>query len=119
MADITSANVTYDNGVDSIDRRLSGRPPHYDALVGVTFGNGVLTYPAGGVPLVANKLGMPQGVLEAVQVVDQAASVAAGVEWFYNDATKKLRGFSAIGTELTGGATVVAATTLVLKAQGY
>lgn len=119
MADLTSADVTYNTGVDSVDRRLVGMPPHYDALVTVSFGDGVDTYPAGGVPLVPNKLGMPSGVLEAVLIVDQADSVDAGVEWFYDDTAKTLRGFSAIGTELTGGATAVDATTLVLKAQGY
>lgn len=116
MPDITAADVTYDTGVDSIDRRLSGRPPHYDALVGITFGDGALTYPTGGVPLLASKLGMPNGVIEAIIIVDQADSVDAGVEWFYDSAANTLRGFSAIGTETSGA---VDATTLVVKAQGY
>lgn len=119
MADIAAADVIYSTGVGSIDRRLSGIPPHYDTKATISFGDGVDTYPAGGIPLLASKLGMPSGVIEAVIIVDQADSLAAGVEWGYDDTSKTLRGFSAIGTELTGGATAVDATTLVVKAQGY
>jgi hypothetical protein len=119
MANIASSNVTYSTPLDSVDRRLEGLPPHYEAKVRISFGNGVLTYPTNGVPLDPGKLGMPAQQLEGILIYDQAASVAAGVEWFFDSTHNSLRGFSAIGTELTGGVTAPAATAIVVLARGY
>jgi len=118
MPAIASTDVTYSQPLGSVDRRLEGRPPHYEAKVSITFGNSTLTYPAGGIPLDPFKLGMPLGQVEGILVYDQAASVIAGVAWFPTGTATapKLRGVTAIGTEI---ATAPAATTLVVLARGY
>lgn len=75
MADIAAANITYTEGVNGYARRLDGgHPPRYTADVRVAFGNNTLTYPTGGVPLNANKLGMPQGIVEGIIVLDQGTA---------------------------------------------
>ena len=72
MPDILAANVTYTEVAGK--RRLVGRPPHFENIVDVVFGNNSLNYPTGGVPLSANKLGMPSGVVEEIVVLDQGAN---------------------------------------------
>lgn len=74
MADIAAGNVTYTEGTGSVANRLVGSPPHYSNIVVVAFGNNTLTYPTGGVPLTAAKLGMPSGVVEAIEIIDQGTN---------------------------------------------
>lgn len=116
MAALTSSDVTYSTPLDQNERRLEGTPPHYEAKVSVSFGDGAKTYPTNGVPLDASKLGMPQAQLEGVLIYDEVAALAAGTLWVYDDTHKTLRGFTAIGTEKTGA---VAATTIKVLARGY
>jgi hypothetical protein len=92
MPDIVAANVTYTpvpGGVNG-GQTLTGFPPRYRRLVKLAFGNNSLTYPTGGVPLTAAGLGLPDGVVESVRVIDQGTNAAGfKIEWV--QATNKLR----------------------------
>lgn len=85
MAAIASTDVTYalQEGTQqtSSSSRLQG-------IYAITFGNGTLTYPAGGVPLTAGKLGCPAS-LEELLLVDPAN--ANGFVYKYDRTNQKLR----------------------------
>ncbi len=52
----------------------------------MAFGDGVLTYPAGGVPITKAKLGCPN-IIEQLTVFDKGTS---GYEWTYDRTNEKL-----------------------------
>ena len=60
--------------------------------VTLTFGNGTLTYPAGGIPLSAAALGCPNTV-ESLTIFDQIGGSGAtdGVVWSWDKTGNKLR----------------------------
>lgn len=64
-------------------RRVNGRKMN---LVKLAFGDGALTYPAGGVPITKGKLGCPN-VIESLQVFDKGTS---GYAWSYDRTNEKL-----------------------------
>lgn len=86
MADIAAADVTYTmvNQRKLSDSRSMNR-------VRLAFGNGVLTYPANGIPLNIGKMGCPT-VVESLIVVDKGTS---GYSFMYDQSAKKLVVFQA------------------------
>lgn len=108
MAAIALANVSY----STIAPRRKTEGNDRDDIVDVSFGDGVLTYPAGGVPLSAVKLGMPN-FLRSLEMVSPGS--ANGFLYKYDSTNKKIRIFQQDGTtgaltELSGAATPAAAT---------
>lgn len=81
MADIGTADVTYTmlNQRKLSDSRNMNR-------VRLAFGDGALTYPANGIPLLIGKLGCPN-VVESLVVVDKGTS---GYSFMYDQSAKKL-----------------------------
>lgn len=80
MADLAAANIT----VTLLNqRRVNGRTQNN---VKLEFGNGALTYPAGGVPVSKGSFGCPN-VIESLVVYDKGTS---GYEWKYDAANEKL-----------------------------
>lgn len=116
MADIASTDVTYTAKPYPITPQLQGRVPRYVNQFTVAFGNGVLTYPAGGIPMLARSLGMPSNALEKIEILDWSDDGSPSGLWTWDDATNALRGFDFAGAELSGA---VAATSLVVEATGY
>lgn len=57
MAAIAAANVTY-----TPIRRSIGESGYRERELTITFGNGTLTYPAGGIPLTPGNLGCPNEI---------------------------------------------------------
>jgi len=81
MADIASGDVTY-----SVlkQRRMSNSQA--SNLVRLSFGDGALTVPANGIPLLKGKMGCPVNV-ESLKVVDQGLS---GYVFQYDQSAEKL-----------------------------
>lgn len=81
MADIAVSDVTHLilNARTLGDSRKSNR-------VRLSFGDGALTYPAGGVPLSKAKMGLPV-IVESMSVVDKGAS---GYNFMYDQSAEKL-----------------------------
>ena len=81
MADIASGDVTY----TMITQRTLG-DSRKSNLVRMTFGDGALTYPANGIPILKGKLGCPT-VIESLIVVDQGTSA---YRFQYDQSAEKL-----------------------------
>lgn len=106
MADLTAADVTF--AEDFSKRRTTGGPnPRIHGFGVLSFGDGVDTYPAGGIPIDHNALGMPAFV-EEVRFPD-ATDDGSGILWQFDIVNLKIRGYSALNTEISGA---VAATTI-------
>lgn len=69
MADIGASNVTY-----SIVERKKGEDSYQRVVADVTFGDGALTYPAGGVPLTKAKLACPNSISDLIIVEGDAGN---------------------------------------------
>jgi hypothetical protein len=89
MADIAATDVTV-----TIKNRNYIRGLGYRARATLAFGDGVLTYPAGGIPLSTSVLGK-LGVLRSVESfnVEPAIGDPLGVQWQYDRTDKTLRGY--------------------------
>lgn len=116
MAAIAASNVSY----STIAPRRKTEGGDRDDIVDITFGNGVLTYPAGGIPLQAVKLGMPN-FLRTFELVSPAS--ANGFVYKFDSAALKLRIYQQDGTtgalaEL-GALATPAAATLRVHVQGW
>lgn len=100
MADIASSDVTY---TVLNTRKLNGSPSRKLNRIRLAFGDGALTYPAGGIPLSIGKLGCP-AVVESLVVVDKGTS---GYEFMYDQSANKLVAFQAPahGLFVVGGQT--------------
>ena len=113
MADIAAANVTY--SFNNRDKFPAGRLG-WTSIGTISFGNGSLTYPSGGIPLTKGKMGAPR-VLRRVRIVESNAALytfehdvsADTIRLFFS------AGFTPIGTvnAVTGN---VAAPTITLAA---
>lgn len=118
MADIAATDVTY----ALVSRDTEGKKPFRKSVVDITFGDGALTYPAGGVPLTKGKLGLPNYVESLLQI-----GTANGFVYKYDSANEKLRiwqgdndnAADAPLIELVGGAATPAAATLRVLAVGW
>lgn len=121
MPDITAANVTI--------TVLKRYPMHrgYRNYCQISYGDGVLTYPAGGVPMpAAGQFGLRQ-TLERLNILDNDDS--QGVFHKYDHTNTKIRHWfptqqtaatgNRAGVEYTGGTTAVPATTLFAYAEGW
>jgi hypothetical protein len=86
MADIAASNVTHlvVNQRKMSDSRNLNR-------VRLSFGNGALTYPAGGIPLSKGKMGCPVNI-ESMVIVDKGTS---GYSFMYDQSAEKLVMFQA------------------------
>lgn len=84
MADLASTDVTYT--ITKIKKLEDGRKIVQATLA---FGDGALTYPTGGVPLLKGKLGLPTSV-ESFVVEDRGTS---GFAFSYDKTNEKLRAF--------------------------
>lgn len=81
MANIAATDVVYT--VKNL-RKLGNSKAHN--RIQLVFGDGVLTYPAGGVPITKGKLGCPN-VVESLTVVEQGTS---GYQFQYDSTNTKL-----------------------------
>ena len=97
MADIVAANVTY--SFSSKDKMFMGRRG-YSARGTISFGNGSLTYPSGGIPLTKAKIGLPR-VLRSVDVFECNAK---GYLFEYDVSAEKLRIFQSGAGSLSSAA---------------
>lgn len=83
MAAIASANVTY-----SLVKQRKEDSSNKIINLTIAFGDGALTYPSGGVPLLAASMGCPN-VIRSVVLSDPAS--ANGYVYKYDQANNKLR----------------------------
>lgn len=81
MADIASGDVTY-----TILNQRMGADSRKMNRVRLAFGDGALTYPAGGIPILKGKLGCPT-IVESMVIVDQGTS---GYSFQYDQSESKL-----------------------------
>lgn len=115
MGNIAAADIVYTQK-DVYSAKISGEPPRRKSLVQVAIGNSTdKTYPAGGIALDASKLGMA-AFLESCTVIDTSGSETA--LWTWDVVNKKLRAYTAEGTEKTGDFTNNTQT-LVVEAVGF
>lgn len=83
MSDIAASDVTYTIISSSRDGRGNKQN-----IVKLVFGDGALTYPAGGIPLTKANMGCPSNVDAVLPFASLAASVGYG--FVYDKATEKL-----------------------------
>ena len=116
MADIASSNVTYT--AKTLRKKGDSRNHHVIQLV---FGDGALTVPAGGIPLLKGKMGCPVNV-ESLKVVAQGTS---GYVFNYVPSTEKLVVLYADYDAVADGALIqatgvaIAAQTIEVEVIGY
>lgn len=120
MTDLASSDITVtvlERGTPSGKKRRN--------RVQISFGNGTLTYPSGGVPLPTYaSFGMGRN-LDFISLTDQ--NDASGILWKYDQSNNKLRGYefdytaAAEGSaiELDAGVDAPAAQTMFAEAVGW
>lgn len=97
MVDLVAADVTI-----TVQKRLKAGKRRRNRCK-IAFGNGSLTYPAGGVPMpVGRSFGLNGNVLEYLVLTD--ANDASGLIWKYDQENKKLRAYVQGYDHGTGGA---------------
>ena len=119
MADIAAGDVTYTEV-----KKLKRDDGYIEALFDVAFGDGALTYPAGGVPLTRASLACPN-YLGSLLFVDEAN--ANGFVYKFDATNLKIRiyqgeytaGADADLIELAGGAATPALATLRCQVIGW
>lgn len=119
MADIAASDVTY-----TLVKSRKEESGNKVINLTVAFGNGSLTYPTGGVPLTAAKMGCPSSIISCM--LNSPAS-SNGFLYKYDLANNKLRIYQgdndnagdAALIELVGGAATPAAATLSLEVIGW
>ena len=119
MADIAATDVVYSLSVKDI---VGGNKKR--VVASLVFGDGVLTYPAGGVPVTKGKLGLPN-VVESLVFVDPAS--ANGFVYKYDLANNKVRIYQGDNdavadgplVELVAATATPAAATLKVEAVGW
>lgn len=118
MPDIAASDVTY-----TVGNRFHQPSMGYVNEVTVAFGNGTLTYPAGGVPLTKARMGCPA----SLDFVLTDPGSANGFLYKFDKVNEKIRIYQgdndnagdAALIELVGGAATPAAATLRGRAIGY
>lgn len=114
MANIAATDVTY-----TVLKQRRMHNSEKQNLVKLVFGDGALTYGAGGIPMTPAKMGMDAKVIDSMILVEKGL---IGYNWMYNSATGKLVGWStgAINVAEAELSTVaIAAQTLVFEVIGY
>lgn len=120
MADLTANDVTFTPFTAATapkvnPRIIQGGPnPRIVASGVLSFGDGALTYPALGIPLNNIRCSMPVQI-DMVTFPDPTDG-GSGTLWTYDMVNQKLRGYSALGTEISGA---IAATTLNAVITGF
>lgn len=84
MAAISSSDVSY--SVNLAQGVISDKDKRYD--VNISFGDGALTYPAGGIPLDKGKMGLPNDVQDLLM---SDAMAADGYVYKFDQANLKIR----------------------------
>lgn len=87
MADIASSDVTY-----TLVKKTIGESGYSNFVFTLAFGNGALTYPSGGVPLLASSLGCPRQILSLNIYSPNSGN---GYEYKYDAANNKIRIYQA------------------------
>lgn len=121
MADIGINGVTYARVEGS--QKAGPSDPRYQAVYDVSFGNGVDTYPTGGVPVVIGRLGCPTK-LDEFHIMGAGAN---GLVYKYDFANNKIRiyqgdndaGADGPLVELAGGVATPALASLKVKVSGW
>ena len=123
MPDIASSDVTYTRqALSSGDGRMESSYKHFKFLV--EFGDGALTYPAGGVPLDTGKLGCPNHLIELHIMEPEAGN---GLVYKYDESAATVRiyegDYAQVGdaplVELDSGTDAPAAADLMVKVVGW
>lgn len=119
MADIAAANVTV-----TVNRRDDVNGLRRNECT-VSFGDGALTYPTGGIPLAKGKLGMAR-YIDEVKITESNGNALL---YEYDISAETIRAFfptqqtggagNRAGVEFTGASTAPAATALRIVAWGY
>jgi len=112
MADITVNDVT--PVVDRIEENFVPGGTRRWTLAGMTFGDGALTYPVGGVPVPSLAT---YGFKKALSYVGIEQPPGDGYLYKFDRANHKVRIYDG-GTELVGGTAAPAATTLQMLMVG-
>ena len=117
MPNIGATNVTYSIG----ERKKIGRK--FFVFAQVSFGNGVLTYPSGGIPLTTSKFEVTD--LDSVEIVE---SNGKGLMYEWDRSANKIRIFNPtgesnvdtnkVGVEYIASTTAPAATVLQVEVWG-
>lgn len=120
MADLASTDITIKNSDGNAftpgDLTIVGRQKR--GLVKLTFGDGALTYPSGGVPLPAKAY---FGMLRDINLTLYDSDDATGIVWKYDKTNHKLRGYiQGVTVSAAGSATLddYALNTTVATADG-
>ncbi len=115
MPDIVSTDVTYAPQAQGQRTVFRTAPREKRVLAKVTFGNGALTYPAGGIPLtaIASQVDLQRNI-RRWSIVDGDDST--GIIWKLDHENQKLRGYTSTantptGTNAAGTVLVTAGTT--------
>ena len=112
MTDIAASDVTLD--IPGYAKDVVPDGPMNVCVAKVTFGDGALTYPTGGVPMPDKaKFGFRRAIICGA-VFPPAAS---GYQYHYDEANHKIRIYDG-GTELVGGTATPAAATMRLMLFG-
>ena len=109
MADIAATDVTY-----TINKKQRIGKKHFVQAT-LTFGDGVLTYKTGGIPLTTASFGLYRDI-DDLHVTESNANALL---YEYDKSANTLRVFTEARVEQTGGATAVAATTLEVAVWGW
>lgn len=88
MADLAASDLTY-AGFNGRNKLFLGRGLGYMCRGTISFGNGALTYPTGGVPLTKGKMGCPR-VLRSLKILE---TNAVGYVLEFDVSAEKLRMF--------------------------
>ena len=91
MSDLAASDVAYTEVAGSA--KASPADPRRSGIFTLVFGDGALTYPAGGIPLTGGKLGCPSNIDE-LYIVDSGTS---GFQVKYDATNKKIRLFNPTG----------------------
>jgi|JI6StandDraft_1071083.scaffolds.fasta_scaffold195258_2 hypothetical protein len=118
MAAIASTDVAY-----AMLNKAVAESSYREFNFTVSFGDGVLTYPAGGIPLVAGKLGCPSEI-RSLELFSPAAG--DGYVYKYDAANAKIRIYQGDNDGVAdgplvelGGAAAPAATVLYANVKGW
>lgn len=106
MADLAASDVTV-----TLQNRRIGESGRREVVAKIEFGDGVDTYPSGGVPLTKGDLGLPN-VIESLKIFD--AEDSGGLIFKYDYENEKIRIYQAPAQthdhdlKVIGGGTIVA-----------
>lgn len=117
MAAIGASDVSY-----AVSFRKKKESSQVEQVVAISFGDGVKTYPAGGIPLTKGQMGCPNVIVSA-EMVD--AGSADGFIYKYDLANNKIRIYQGDNTNVAAapavelGAVAVAASSVKMLVAGY